>query len=208
MEQARRPPSLTFWNRASSAQVIASAATSRSLADSSPSTSARPHAALMRFKSRSPGRSTSTSAELSAPNGGPRSGKICLQRRRRWRWNWAAIQKRAAWRPNEGQGLEGAPETRCCTAAQPSAAHKSQRAWERAKKGGRHVATAALSLGRKRPRRAYAAGHAAPQQYRWSSPSLQVFSSSNGQSLTEFGAVWHSGQDLAIAIQTRINSYS
>ena len=36
----------------------------------------------------------------------------------------------------------------------------------KAKKGGRHVATAALSLGRKRPRRAYAAGHAAPQQYR------------------------------------------
>ena len=34
------------------------------------------------------------------------------------------------------------------------------------KKGGRHVAMAALSLGRKRPRRAYAAGHAAPQQYR------------------------------------------
>ena len=34
------------------------------------------------------------------------------------------------------------------------------------KKGGRRVATAALSLGRKRPRRAYAAGHAAPQQYR------------------------------------------
>jgi hypothetical protein len=31
------------------------------------------------------------------------------------------------------------------------------------KKGGRHVAMAALSLGRKRPRRAYAAGHAAPQ---------------------------------------------
>jgi hypothetical protein len=37
---------------------------------------------------------------------------------------------------------------------------------QRAKKGGRRVATAALSLGRKRPRRAYAAGHAAPQQYR------------------------------------------
>src|SRR6202046_363400 len=77
---------------------------------------------------------------------------------------------------------------------------------ETAKKGGRHVAMAALSLGRKRPRRAYAAGHAAPQQYRGSSPSLQVFSSSHGQSLTEFGALWHSGQDPAIAIQTRINS--
>ena len=35
---------------------------------------------------------------------------------------------------------------------------------------------------------------------------LQVFSSSNGQSLTEFEALWHSGQDLSIAIQTRIMS--
>jgi hypothetical protein len=46
-----------------------------------------------------------------------------------------------------------------------------------AKKGGRHVAMAALSLGRKRPRRAYAAGHAAPQQYRRWSPPLQELSS-------------------------------
>jgi hypothetical protein len=44
-------------------------------------------------------------------------------------------------------------------------------------KGGRHVAMAALSLGRKRPRRAYAAGHAAPQQYRRWSPPLQELSS-------------------------------
>ena len=42
-----------------------------------------------------------------------------------------------------------------------------------AKKGGRHVATAALSLGRKRPRRAYAAGHAAPQQYRHAPHQMQ-----------------------------------
>jgi hypothetical protein len=47
---------------------------------------------------------------------------------------------------------------------------------EQAKKGGRHVAMAALSLGRKRPRRAYAAGHAAPQQYRRCPRPLQVFS--------------------------------
>ena len=37
---------------------------------------------------------------------------------------------------------------------------------------------AALSLGRKRPRRAYAAGHAAPQQYRSEAADLQVISSS------------------------------
>jgi hypothetical protein len=34
------------------------------------------------------------------------------------------------------------------------------------KKEAACVATSGLSLGRKRPRRAYAAGHAAPQQYR------------------------------------------
>jgi hypothetical protein len=45
------------------------------------------------------------------------------------------------------------------------------------KKGGRHVAMAALSLGRKRPRRAYAAGHAAPQQYRRRPRQLQELSS-------------------------------
>jgi hypothetical protein len=44
------------------------------------------------------------------------------------------------------------------------------------KKGGRHVATAAFSLGRKRPRRAYAAQHAAPQQYRRCGLGLQGLS--------------------------------
>jgi hypothetical protein len=79
-----------------------------------------------------------------------------------------------------------------------SAAHKSQ-SGASPKKGGRHVAMAALSLGRKRPRRAYAADHAAPQQYRRSGSPLQVFSSPNGQSLTDFESLWHSGQDLIIA---------
>jgi hypothetical protein len=71
---------------------------------------------------------------------------------------------------------------------------------ESLKKGGRHVAMAALSLGRKRPRRAYAAGHAAPQQYRCSARPLQVFSSSNGQLPTESDALWHFCQDLLSAI--------
>jgi hypothetical protein len=90
--------------------------------------------------------------------------------------------------------LVGAPENgRSNIAPRSSAAHKSKRR-ESLKKGGRHVAMAALSLGRKRPRRAYAADHAAPQQYRCSPFPLQVFSSSDGQSLTEIESLWHSGQ--------------
>jgi hypothetical protein len=68
------------------------------------------------------------------------------------------------------------------------------------KKGGRHVAMAALSLGRKRPRRAYAAGHAAPQQYRRSGWPLQVFSSPKGQLPPELGALWHFDQNGLIAM--------
>ena len=117
------------------ARVIASAATSHSRADLSPSISARRQTAPMRFKSRSPGRSTSTSAGLSAPNDGPRSRKISSRRRRRWRWNWAAIRKWVAWRPNEG-GPKARRKTagRCCTATRSSAAHKSQRTGNSRKK--------------------------------------------------------------------------
>jgi hypothetical protein len=79
--------------------------------------------------------------------------------------------------------------------------------WRLAKKGGRHVATAALSLGRKRPRRAYAAGHAAPQQYRRSSPPLQAFSSPQIWSPPEFEALLHFGRDMILAAWRQINLY-
>jgi hypothetical protein len=75
----------------------------------------------------------------------------------------------------------------------------NRRRWKLVKKGGRHVATAALSLGRKRPRRAYAAGHAAPQQYRCSSPPLQAFSSLHRRPPTEFEALLHFGWDAILA---------
>src|SRR5262249_11331707 len=91
------------------------------------------------------------------------------------------------------------------TAARSECGAQTRRRGESAKKGGRHVATAALSLGRKRPRRAYAAGHAAPQQYRrWPRP-LQGLSSSKGQSPTEFEGLWHSGSNRAMAFQSQID---
>jgi hypothetical protein len=58
------------------------------------------------------------------------------------------------------------------------------------KKGGRHVATAALSLGRKRPRRAYAAGHAAPQQYRLWKRRLQELSAPDNPPNRGFFEIW------------------
>jgi hypothetical protein len=76
------------------------------------------------------------------------------------------------------------------------------------KKGGRHVATAALSLGRKRPRRAYAAGHAAPQQYRRCPPHLQDFSSQSSLSPTEFAAGTQSGTVQAHRLQIDLSSYN
>jgi hypothetical protein len=52
-----------------------------------------------------------------------------------------------------------------------------------AKKEAACVATSGPSLGRKRPRRAYAAGHAAPQQYRTAPHQLQgIFLKCGGKS--------------------------
>src|SRR5271165_536 len=53
------------------------------------------------------------------------------------------------------------------------------RACEPPKKEAATLPRRPLSLGRKRPRRAYAAGHAAPQQYRGGGLVLQGFSGSN-----------------------------
>src|ERR1700722_12909901 len=94
------------------------------------------------FKSRSPGRSTSMSAELSERNDGPRSRKICSPRRRRSRWNWGVIREWVAWRPNEGR-LEGgggrtAGRMLHRNASKSGAEIKERR--ESLKKGGRHVA--------------------------------------------------------------------
>ena len=88
---------------------------------------------------------------------GQRCAAICSTRSGVWRASSAAIT--AVWRPSDGAGGDRCPQTSTLRAA--AAAGEAP-----TKKGGRHVATAAFSLGRKRPRRAYAAGHAAPQQYR------------------------------------------